>query len=528
MGRKPSISASEWERERRRQERDSERQTRTAATKAKAVERAVREQHVTDQKRLTDEQTNTVESRHRQLLTLLRAGLQRPARIDLASLKRRRPVISFDAGPLAHPTPEPTLEQFAPAPTGPLSRIMGGKGRLERQQAEARAAYDQAVATWREHETARQRLLAARQADHQQRTSRAGAQVDEHNKRVDKLAKDGAARARKAVETILDLVLKHVPLLDDFPRRAEVTFNPTSNQVVVQVQLPGRDVVPDVRAYKYIQARDEIQPIPAPPRNPATFTGRSSHRVTLLVLRDLFDADPLLISIALNGHVDAVDPGTGRGVYPCLISLDVDRETFEQLVLDQVQPEICLRHLRARVSPHPYELEAIVPILDFDRSKYSFVAGFDAVSSLDSRPDLMEMPYTEFEHLVRQVFEAMDNMEGWTTEQNYDDGVDAVVFNKNPIVGGLSIVQAKRYKNAVGVNHVRELAGAMEEKKAGHGILVTTAWFTPRTWQKATEHGRIELIDGSRLIYLIKEHLGKDVLIGIRRPRTATTGPLPN
>ncbi|MEU7978875.1 restriction endonuclease [Micromonospora sp. NPDC049081] len=65
----------------------------------------------------------------------------------------------------------------------------------------------------------------------------------------------------------------------------------------------------------------------------------------------------------------------------------------------------------------------------------------------------------------------------------------------------------------------------MEERKAGHGILVTTSWFTPRSWQKAREHGRIELIDGNRLTYLIKKHLGKDVLTGIKRPRTATTEP---
>jgi restriction system protein len=38
----------------------------------------------------------------------------------------------------------------------------------------------------------------------------------------------------------------------------------------------------------------------------------------------------------------------------------------------------------------------------------------------------------------------------------------------------------------------------------------------------------MELIDGNRLVYLIKEHLGKEVLIGIKRPRTATTGPTTN
>jgi restriction system protein len=242
------------------------------------------------------------------------------------------------------------------------------------------------------------------------------------------------------------------------------------------------------------------------------------------VVRDLFDADASLREVAFNGHVDTTDPATGQRVYPCLISLNVEREAFGQLVLDQVRPEVCLRHLNALVSQHPYELEGITPILDFDLTKYSFVEGMDAVATLDSRPDLMEMSATEFEHLVRQIFQAM-GMQGWTTLPSKDDGVDGVVVNPTPFVGGLTIVQAKRYKDVVGVNHIRELAGAMEEKKAGHGILVTTSWFTGGGWQKARDHGRIELIDGNRLVHLIKEHLSKDVLIGITRPRNASTGP---
>jgi restriction system protein len=98
--------------------------------------------------------------------------------------------------------------------------------------------------------------------------------------------------------------------------------------------------------------------------------------------------------------------------------------------------------------------------------------------------------------------------------------VDAVITNKQSVVGGLAIIQAKRYSIAVGINHIRELAGAIEEKKAGKGILVTTSWFTAKCWEKAREHGRMELIDGARLVYLIKEYLDKDVLIGItKRPR---------
>ncbi|MEU4243443.1 restriction endonuclease [Actinoplanes sp. NPDC026619] len=80
-------------------------------------------------------------------------------------------------------------------------------------------------------------------------------------------------------------------------------------------------------------------------------------------------------------------------------------------------------------------------------------------------------------------------------------------------------------QNVVGVNHIRELAGAMEEKKAGRGILVTTSWFTSGGRQKAYEHGRMQFVDGQNLIFLIKKYTGKDVVIviSVKRPKNAAS-----
>jgi restriction system protein len=524
VARRSSSRSSDWERWQRQQARETERQQRVTVAAAKAAERAKREQHVVDRKRETEHRTAEVARRVEQLGSILATGLQRAAGINFSAFKRRPSPPAFDPGTLAEAQPQPSWGQFAPSPPNALAALFGGRQRHEQRVAEAQGQYQQALRRWQEEDDARQKRLAAAQQRHQATVRAHLAESEEHNRRVDALATGFAARERQAVEDVLSAALGRVPLPADFPRRAEVTFSPDAEQLVVRLQLPGADVVPVVRGYKYVQTRDEIQAVPRPTKESGELYRRLLAQVSLLVLKDLFEADPHLATIAFNGHVDTTNPGTGQPEYPCLISLDVERATFIAINLHQVQPEVCLRHLRARVSPHPYELEPIEPILDFDLTKYAFVEGLDAVSSLDARPDLMQMGYTAFEHLVRQIFEAM-GVESWTTQQSNDDGVDAVVVNRSPLLGRLSIVQAKRYKDAVGVNHIRELAGAIEEKKAGHGILVTTSWFTPRSWQKAREHGRIELIDGNRLIYLIKKHLGKDVLIGIKRPRTATTGP---
>jgi restriction system protein len=195
------------------------------------------------------------------------------------------------------------------------------------------------------------------------------------------------------------------------------------------------------------------------------------------------------------------------------------RELFSTFVLADLDPVICLRRLNALVSNHPYDLEAVRPVVDFETllSQYKFVEGMDAVAGLDSRRDLLDMTPTEFEHLVRQLFEAM-GMKSWVTQASKDDGVDAVAVNEDPVFGGLCIIQAKRYRSAVGVEPVRALAGVMGDKHATKGIMVTTSWVTKDGHDFANRHGRIEVVECEQIKYLCKEHLGLDVLISLPKP----------
>lgn len=404
-----------------------------------------------------------------------------------------------------------------------LSQFFGGQARHRQRLSTATGRFEADASRRRAEEAERQRHVVEARKQHADHVRQVEREAREHNQRLDALRRGVQSRQQTAVEQHLAKVLASVPLPRDFPRHFELTYNPDAEQVVIRLELPPRDVVPSTLSYKYLPTKDEERSIARKPQEIGAIYRNLVSQVALLCLRDLFNADPALASIGFNGHVHAVNPATGEQEYPCLVSLDVGRADFpKDDNLRRIKPEACIRHLNAIVSNHPYELEPIEPILDFDLSKYSFVEGLDAVSTLDSRPDLMEMSPSNFEHLVRQIFEAR-GAEGWTTEQSKDDGVDAVITRRSPLFGGLSIVQARRYSRVVGVNHIRELAGAMEEKKAGWGVLVTTSWFASGCRKKAMEHGRMELIDGPELIHLIKQHLGKDVLISIpNRPNPSS------
>jgi len=136
------------------------------------------------------------------------------------------------------------------------------------------------------------------------------------------------------------------------------------------------------------------------------------------------------------------------------------------------------------------------------------------------------MTSTEFEHFVRQLFEAR-GLEGWTTDRVGDDGVDAVVVNRDPIVGGLTIVQAKKYTRVLGVNHIRELVGAMDEKRAGRGHPRHDVLVRLRLLDEGHRERQGRTHRWPRLRWLCQEHLGMDVLVAPPVGRAITWSPPP-
>lgn len=297
-------------------------------------------------------------------------------------------------------------------------------------------------------------------------------------------------------------------------------FHPESRELVVHCELPRQDVIPKVVSYRYRPREEDFR---AEPRKDAEIKHLYRElvaRVTLRVVAEVFYATsaPLVGSVVFNGFVSARDRATGQPVRPCVISLVATRELVDGLVLDEseLDPVRCLAHLHAIVSPHPYDLEPVKPVTYFDPTRYKLIDELGAVAGLDHRLDLLALSSVEFEYLIRRLFEAV-GMKSWVknTRASKDEGVDAVAVNEDPLVGGVCVIQAKRWKDVVGLESVHALAGVMGDKSATRGILVTTSWFGKASVDFVNRHGRMQLIDGRNLKAMLAEHLQLDVLIGL-------------
>lgn len=123
----------------------------------------------------------------------------------------------------------------------------------------------------------------------------------------------------------------------------------------------------------------------------------------------------------------------------------------------------------------------------------------------------MDLNPSEFELLITNLFAAM-GLDTRLTRPSRDGGVDCVAYDPRPIFGGKVVIQAKRYKNTVGVSAVRDLFGTVQNEGASKGILVTTSGFGKATFDFAAGKP-LELLDGSNLLYLLQQHAKVDAKI---------------
>src|SRR5690606_14865495 len=194
----------------------------------------------------------------------------------------------------------------------------------------ARQAWEDALEQWRQAAQERQALLIAAQEEHERKLAEAREKVEQYNSRIARGAAGLRTREPAVVESFLRTVLARMPLPGGFPRRYEVKHDPKPEHVPVRFVLPGPAVVPVVRGYRYQAAVDEITPLHRTEAEIRELYRQVLAQVVLLVARDVFESEPALAALTVEGLVDQLDPATGKPVFGTPVRLETDRETFER------------------------------------------------------------------------------------------------------------------------------------------------------------------------------------------------------
>ena len=498
------------------QQRQLRQQERDRAAFAKASQRYLvqtakdaKQQYLINQQARVDVQNRELEAQLRELAGILDATDPRDCKCIFKALQ-----VSLDYHQFVPPSDltksgmEPRKEEFTrfidvPSRLGRL--IPGVQSKYLQKLKAAENKYRDAHRTWELDERDRKSKLAALQERYENEKQALLLKATDENREAAEFEASYRSGDLDAIEAYCSLVLGRSRYPEGCPQDFELAYVPASKQLVIEYELPSPEIVPAISQVTYVKSRDSIEEKPRKAGEIKELYQDVVASTCLRTMSELFEADQLgyLDLVVFNGFVQSTDPATGKSIRPCLISVRATRGQYTELNLKRINKLACLRNLGAQVSPQPSEMIAVKPVVEFDMVDRRFVEQGNILGNLDSRPNLMDLNPWEFENLVSNLFGKM-GLETKLTRSSRDGGVDAVAFDKRPIIGGKVVIQAKRYKNTVGVSAVRDLYGTMMNEGANKGILVTTSTYGPDAYEFVKDKP-IELVDGGGLLYLLDQ-----------------------
>ncbi|MFA5388312.1 MAG: restriction endonuclease [Candidatus Omnitrophota bacterium] len=345
---------------------------------------------------------------------------------------------------------------------------------------------------------------------------------EEKNKRILEKKEKYFRKDPAMIAEYCEMILSNSQYPDTFPQEFDVEYIPESKILLVDYFLPSIEDLPTLKEVKYNISQDQFKEIQISESDLNKLYDSLLYQITLRTMHELYEADVIdaVASIIFNGYVRFIDSGTGKEVCACILSIQVQREDFLNINLENIEPKACFKALKGIGSSKLHGLAPIAPIMKLNKEDKRFIVPYEVAGKIDEGTNIAAMDWQDFENLIRELFEKEFVPEGGEvkiTRASRDEGVDAVIFDPDPIRGGKIVIQAKRYTNVVGVSAVRDLYGTVLNEGAMKGILVTTADYGPDSYKFAQDKP-ITLLNGNNLLHLLEKH-GHKAKIDIREAK---------
>lgn len=356
----------------------------SAQTERKRLEKEAKEAHLEAMEAEVEERNGSLEEIYAEIDSLLASTLGRDDYVDLNKLRSLASHPPFDRADLEATIPEPKrLSDPAkpvlkpPDPPRGLASLFGKKKHAEAVEHTERA-HERAIEKWRtqcreaegrrqaakaEHaraEAERIRKLQIERARYAKEREAREEGAAESNRNLDKLIANLGYGSAEAVQEYVSIVLSNSVYPAHFPVSHEFEFDPASAELRLRVLVPGPDSIPEIKAYKYTKATDEITSTDLPQKQCRDRYTSAVHQVALRSFHEVFEADRrgLIKTISLEVATNTIDPATGRDTYDPFVVAGAERKAFLAFDLSAVVPALTLGHLGAAVSKNPYGLVA--------------------------------------------------------------------------------------------------------------------------------------------------------------------------
>lgn len=333
---------------------------------------------------------------------------------------------------------------------------------------------------------------------------------NEVNAKIDELKSQYASSEVSAIFEYCEIVLNRSSLPNFIHKDFEFDYNPDNKILIIDYMLPNIEAFPSIKEVKYLISKNELKETYQNGAFMEKLFESTIYKLILRVLHEEFEADVIsaIDAISFNGWINYLNKATGNPEDACIASIQVKKEVFNAIDLKNVDPKACFKSLKGVSASKLAGITPVAPILTINKNDKRFVESHNVTHTLDDSTNLAAMPWEEFEHLIREVFESEFSINGGevkVTQASRDGGVDAIAFDPDPIRGGKIVIQAKRYTNTVGVSAVRDLYGTVMNEGATKGILVTTADYGPDAYE-FIKNKPLTLMNGGNLLYLLEKH----------------------
>jgi restriction system protein len=291
------------------------------------------------------------------------------------------------------------------------------------------------------------------------------------------------------------------------PKQWDSNYDPEQSILIIEIELP--DVVYS-QILKKVELKTKTVDKLLAKKEIKEYVPKIHPTIILRIAYEIFrnDKSKTIELLVINGWIKYYDPATGTKTKTYTASIVCKRKQIIDLNLTKLDPLVAFANLKGKSAGALIDIIPVTPTMVLNKEDNRFIETKKVLENLNNGINLALMDWQNFESLIAELFQkefAEEGAQVKVTQSSRDRGVDAIIFDPDPIKGGKFVVQAKRYTKTVDVSAVRDLCAVVKKEGASRGILVTTSNYGTDAYT-FIQNEPVTLLNGSELLGLLKKH----------------------